>query len=134
MSREWNAIDCSNSLKAKQSHHQSFNYWSIYRCVIYVQHHICGLSERATFLTHIIGNEMLTYLKMYAFWYDTATEIYLSYTLLHYCWPKKFYYTIYIILITFLSCMQSLMRIKTTIRKMMFLDYRTIHICCIRTS
>ena len=133
MSRECNAIDCSDSLMAKQSHHQLFN-WSIYRYVIYVQHHICGLSERATFLTHIVGNEMLTYLKMYAFWYDTATEIYLSYTLLHYCWPKKCYYAICIILITFLSCMQSLMRIKTTIRKMMFLDYRTRHICCIRTS
>ena len=36
----------------------------IYICV---KHHICGLSERARFLTHIIGNEMLTYLKMYAF-------------------------------------------------------------------
>ena len=34
---------------------------------IRVKHHICGLSERARFLTHIIGNEMLTYLKMYAF-------------------------------------------------------------------
>ena len=59
----------------------------IYICV---KHHICGLSERARFLTHIIGNEMLIYLKMYAFWYDTDTS-YLSYTLLHYCWPKKCY-------------------------------------------
>ena len=93
----------------------------------------CGLSERARFLTHIIGNEMLTYLKMYAFWYDTDTS-YLSYTLLHYCWPKKCYvyyphYSNY-----FLIVHPVFNADNTFIRKMMFLDYRTRHICCIRTS
>ena len=105
---------------------QSIDPWL---CYLHQTSHL-WTSERAWFLTHIIGNEMLTYLKLYAFWYNTAS----SYWDTPVVYIIAGLYIIHTILITFLSCMQSLMRITPLLEKMMFLDYRTRHICYTRTS
>ena len=88
---------------------QSIDPWL---CYLHQTSHL-WTSERAWFLTHIIGNEMLTYLKLYAFWYDTAS----SYWDTPVVYIIAGLYIIHTILITFLSCMQSLMRITPLLEK-----------------
>ena len=88
---------------------QSIDPWL---CYLHQTSHL-WTSERAWFLTHIIGNEMLTYLKLYAFWYNTAS----SYWDTPVVYIIAGLYIIHTILITFLSCMQSLMRITPLLEK-----------------